>query len=160
MITKEIQARVHQYVQANSTIALNDVINTLRSEGFKITRREAITTLHNEGLDAYTTKSIAGQRLRLWRKCDEIEASSEDSDENEDVGESDAPAEPSKSSKVESEISRVQEANEKLSSEKASLFELVQKGVALKREIRQQQTALLREMASLINELYCGDSDV
>ena len=158
MITKEVQARVRKYVQANSTIALNDVILILRSEGFKISRRDMITALHNEGLEAYTTKSVAGQRLRLWRKCDEIEASSEDSDEDEDVGESDAPAEPSKSSKMESEISRVQEANEKLSSEKQNLFDLVQKSVELKKQIREQQKRLLKEMATLVQTLY-EDSD-
>lgn len=157
MITKEIQARVHQYVQANSTIALNDVINTLRSEGFKMTRREVITTLHNEGLDAYTTKSIAGQRLRLWRKCDEIEAS-EDVDENEDVVENDAPDDTTNQSKMESEISRVHASNEELLNEKQNLFDLVQKSVRLKKEIREQQKQLLLEMSQLVQAMY-GDAD-
>lgn len=157
MITKEIQARVREYVQEANVITLKDLLGTIRAEGLKITRREALKLLRENGLEPYTGKSVAGERLRLWRKRGEIEAS-EDADENEDVGESDAPDDTTKSSKVESEISRVQEANEELLTEKQNLFDLVQKSVALKREIRAQQKQLLLEMSQLVQAMY-GDSD-
>lgn len=158
MITKEIQARVREYVQETNAITLNDLLGVIRAEGFKITRREALQLLRENGLEPYTGKSVAGVRLRLWRKCDEIKASSEDSDENEDVGESDASDDTTNQSKMESEISRVHASNEELLNEKQNLFDLVQKSVRLKKEIREQQKQLLLEMSQLVQAMY-GDSD-
>lgn len=159
MITKETHARVDKYLREAKEITLSDLLNTVRGDGFEITRREALKLLREHNLEPYTGKSINGERARLWRKCDEIEASSEDADENEDVGESDAPDDTTKPSKVESEISRVNASNEELLNEKQNLFDLVQKSVALKREIRAQQKQLLLEMSQLVQAMY-GDSDV
>ena len=153
MITENLQNSVHNYVQTAPEVNLSEMLKTLRNEGVNITRPAALKALRECGLEPYTGLSLNGERTRLWRKRDEIEASSEDSDENEDVGESDAPQ-----SKVASEISRVQEANEELLTEKQNLFELVQKSVELKKAIREQQKQLLLEMSQLVQAMY-GDSD-
>ena len=157
MITKETHARVDKYLQEAKEITLSDLLNTVRGDGFEITRREALKLLREHNLEPYTGLSLHGQRARLWRKCGEIEAS-DDADESEDVGESDAHDDTTKSSKVESEISRVNASNEELLTEKQNLFDLVQKSVALKREIRAQQKQLLLEMSQLVQAMY-GDSD-
>jgi flagellar motility protein MotE (MotC chaperone) len=133
------------------------MLKNLRNEGVNITRPAALKLLREHNLEPYTGLSLKGERARLWRKCNEIETS-EDADENEDVVESDAPDDTTKSSKVESEISRVNASNEELLTEKQNLFDLVQKSVALKREIRAQQKQLLLEMSQLVQAMY-GDSD-
>lgn len=156
MITKEIQARVDKYLREAKEITLKDLLGTIRAEGLKITRREALKLLRENGLEPYTGLSLKGERTRLWRKRGEIEAS-EDADENEDVGESDEP-EDEPQSKVESEITRVNASNEELLNEKQNLFDLVQKSVKLKKEIRAQQKQLLLEMSQLVQAMY-GDSD-
>ena len=157
MITETLQNSVHNYIQTVPEVNLSDMLKTLRSEGVNITRPAALKALRECGLEPYTGLSLKGERTRLWRKRDEIEAS-EDSDEIEDVGESDAPNNPTKSSAVESEISRVSSSNEELLTEKQNLLDLVQKSIALKREIREQQKQLLLEMSQLVQAMY-GDSD-
>ena len=163
MITKEIQARVDEYLQEAREITLSDLLNTVREDGFEITRREALKLLREHNLEPHTGLSINGQRARLWRKRDEIEASSDESedeneDENEGVGESDAPQGAEPQSKVASEISRVNTSNEELLTEKQNLLDLVQKSIKLKKEIREQQKQLLMEMSQLVQAMY-GDSD-
>ena len=151
MITENLQNSVHNFIQTAPEVTLSEMLKTLRNEGANITRREALKLLRENGLEPYTGKSINGERSRLWRKRGEIEAS-------EDVGESDAPDDTTKSSKVESEISRVNASNEELLTEKQTLLDLVQKSIALKREIREQQKQLLMEMSQLVQAMY-GDSD-
>ena len=158
MITENLQNSVHNYIQTAPEVNLSDMLKTLRDGGVNITRPAALKALRECGLEPYTGLSLNGERTRLWRKRDEIEASSEDSDENEDVGESDAPQGDEPQSKVANEISRVQEANEELLTEKQNLLDLVQKSIALKREIRAQQKQLLLEMSQLVQAMY-GDSD-
>ena len=158
MITENLQNGVHNYIQTAPEVNLSEMLKTLRSEGVHITRPAALKALRECGLEPYTGLSLKGERTRLWRKRDEIEASSEDSDENEDVGESDVPDDTTKSSAVESEISRVNASNEELLTEKQNLLTLVQKSIALKREIREQQKQLLLEMSQLVQAMY-GDSD-
>ena len=158
MITKETQARVDKYLQEAKEITLSDLLNTVRGDGFEITRRGALKLLREHNLEPHTGLSINGQRARLWRKRDEIEASSEDSDESEDGGESDAPQGDEPQSKVASEISRVNASNEELLTEKQNLLDLVQKSIKLKKEIREQQKQLLMEMSQLVQAMY-GDSD-
>jgi hypothetical protein len=157
MNSNELQGYVHNYVQNAPEVNLSEMLKTLRNDGVNITRPAALKALRKCGLEPYTGVSLNGERARLWHKCGEIEAS-EDADENEDVGESDATDDTTKPSKVESEISRVNASNEELLNEKQNLFDLVQKSVRLKKEIRAQQKQLLLEMSQLVQAMY-GDSD-
>lgn len=151
MITKEIQARVHNYVQNAPEVNLSEMLSSLRDGGIDITRPSALRALRNEGLEPYTGVSLSGERARLWRKS--VTDKDEQNDEQNDEPQGDEPQ-----SKVESEISRVNASNEELLNEKQNLFDLVQKSVRLKKEIREQQKNLLLEMSQLVQAMY-GDSD-
>lgn len=150
MNSNQLQGYVHNYVQNAPEVNLSEMLNTLRNEGVNITRPSALRALRNEGLEPYTGVSLSGERARLWRKS---AAKDEQNDEPEDETQGDAPQ-----SKVESEITRVNASNEELLNEKQNLFDLVQKSVKLKKEIRAQQKQLLLEMSQLVQAMY-GDAD-
>ena len=151
MITENLQNSVHNYIQTAPEVNLSEMLKTLRNEGVNITRPSALRALRNEGLEPYTGVSLNGDRARLWRKS--VTDKDEQNDEPEDEPQGDEPQ-----SKVESEISRVNASNEELLNEKQNLFDLVQKSVRLKKEIREQQKQLLLEMSQLVQAMY-GDAD-
>lgn len=156
---KNLQAQIHAYIANATEINLTEMMTALRADGVSITRPYALKALREEGLEPYST-TLNGARIRLWRKIDETKAPSTNADESaeNDADENDGASDAPKQNKIESNIARLQNETEKLTSERANLFDLVQKSVELKKSIRAQQATLLREMASLINELY-GDSD-
>lgn len=147
MNSKELQGYVHNYVQNAPEVNLSEMLSSLRDGGIDITRPSALRALRNEGLEPYTGLSLKGERARLWRKSVTVQED-EQNDEPEDAPQS----------KVESEITRVNASNEELLTEKQNLFDLVQKSVKLKKEIRAQQKQLLLEMSQLVQAMY-GDAD-
>lgn len=151
MNSNELQGYVHNYVQNAPEVNLSEMLSSLRDGGIDITRPSALRALRNEGLEPYTGVSLSGERARLWRKSVTVQEDGQN-DEPKDEPE-DAPQ-----SKVESEISRVNASNEELLNEKQNLFDLVQKSVKLKKEIRAQQKQLLLEMSQLVQAMY-GDAD-
>lgn len=157
----EIQDSVRNYIQTAPEVNLSEMLNALRDDGVNITRPTALRALRNEGLEPYNGVSINGERARLWRKIDETKAPSTNADESaeNDADETDGASDAPKQNKIESNIARLQDETGKLSSEKASLFDLVQKSVELKKSIREQQRQLLLEMSQLVQAMYNEDSD-
>lgn len=152
MNSNELQGYVHNYVQNAPEVNLSEMLSSLRDGGIDITRPSALRALRNEGLEPYTGVSLSGERARLWRKSVTVQED-EQNDEPEDEPQGEEPQ-----SKVESEITRVNASNEELLNEKQNLFDLVQKSVRLKKEIREQQKQLLLEMSQLVQAMY-GDAD-